>query len=217
MRAAFYVRVSTKNQKTDMQEAELREYAAKYGYVGLFYTDIISTRCKDRPARDRLMVDARNGNFESVIVWKLDRFGRSVQDLVQTVGELEQRKISFISLRDNIDFSTPAGRMMFHMLSAVAEFERDLIRERIRAGVHAKMALGGKWGRPPGVGGKKQGSKLYDVAKIEALLNAGKTHSVIALAVGCSKSFVQSTQRRLRQLPAAEEALALPASVSILA
>jgi len=150
MRIALYARVSTKGQDVTMQLAEMREHchAKKFTIAGE-YSDIGISGSKDRrPELDRLMQDARKTRrkFDAVMVWKLDRFGRSLKHLVNTLAELNEMEITFISLRDNLDLSTPSGRMLFHIIGAMAEFERSLTVERVNAGLANARAKGIKLG-----------------------------------------------------------------------
>ena len=128
MRAAIYARVSTANNLQDptMQTRELREYCERRGWtVAGEYVDVgISGTKERRPELDRLLADAHRRRFDTILVWKLDRFGRSLRHLVNTLAELEARGIAFVSLRDNLDLSTPSGRLMFQIIGAMAEFER---------------------------------------------------------------------------------------------
>ena len=101
-----------------------------------------------RPELNRLMADAKQRRFDAVCVWKLDRFGRSLRHLVNALADLESLGLSFISLKDNLDLSTPSGRLMFQIIGAMAEFERALIQERVRAGLRNAKAKGGTLGRP---------------------------------------------------------------------
>jgi len=138
-RVALYARVSTLNhgQNPDLQLGELREYAARRGWqVVEEFTDQGVSGCKEsRPALNRLMADACRRRFDAVLVWNIDRFGRSLKHLVNALAELAALGVAFISLRDNLDVSTPSGRLMFQIIGAMAEFERALIQERVRAGL----------------------------------------------------------------------------------
>src|SRR5947208_3474894 len=149
-RVAVYARVSTANhgQDPELQLRETREYAASRGWViAKEYTDVASGSKDSRPALNELMADARRRKFDAVVVWKLDRFGRSLRHLVNALAELESNGVAFVSLRDNLDLSTPSGRLMFQIIGAMAEFERALIQERVKAGLcHARSK--GKIGRP---------------------------------------------------------------------
>src|SRR5215469_7020452 len=135
-RVALYARVSTlNNQDPEMQLAELREYTARRGWqICDEYVDQGVSGCKEsRPALNRLMTDACRRRFDAILVWKIDRFGRSLNHLVNSLAELAALGVVFISLRDNLDLSTPSGRLMCQMIGAFADFERALIQERVRA------------------------------------------------------------------------------------
>jgi DNA invertase Pin-like site-specific DNA recombinase len=151
MRTALYARVSTLNgQDPEMQLRELRDYAARRGLeVVDEYTDHgISGSHESRPALNRLMADAHQRKFDAILVWKVDRFGRSLRHLVNALAELGALGVAFVSLRDNLDLSTPSGRLMFAVIGAMAEFERSLIQERVRAGLRNAKAKGQQLGRP---------------------------------------------------------------------
>jgi hypothetical protein len=130
-RVALYARVSTLNgqQHPEMQLSELREYASRRGLpIHEEYVDQgVSGSKESRSALNRLMSDAQRCRFDAVLVWKIDRFGRSLKHLVNSLADLSARGISFVSLRDNLDLSTPSGRLMFQIIGAMAEFERALI------------------------------------------------------------------------------------------
>ena len=148
---ALYARVSTlNNQDPEMQLAELREYAGRRGWqIVEEFTDQGVSGCKEsRPALNRLMSDACRRRFDAILVWKIDRFGRSLKHLVNALAELAALGVAFISLRDNLDLSTPSGRLMFQIIGAMAEFERALIQERVRAGLRNARAKGRRLGRP---------------------------------------------------------------------
>lgn len=151
-RIALYARVSTSggHQDPEMQVRELREYAERRGWeITETYTDTGVSGSKDsRPALNRLMADACQRRFDAVLVWKLDRFGRSLRHLVNSLAELEALGVAFVSLRDNLDLSTPSGRLMFQIIGAMAEFERALIQERVKAGLRNAKAKGKRLGRP---------------------------------------------------------------------
>ena len=131
-----------------MQLRELREYAARRGWqVVEVYTDAGVSGARDsRPALNRLMADACRRKFDSVLVWKLDRFGRSLRHLINALAELEALGVAFISLGDNLDLGTPSGRLMFQIIGAMAEFERALIQERVKAGLRNARAKVNIWG-----------------------------------------------------------------------
>jgi DNA invertase Pin-like site-specific DNA recombinase len=151
-RVALYARVSTHNgQDPEMQLRELREYVGRRGWTisGEYVDEGISGSMESRPQLNRLMADAHRRNFDAVLVWKIDRFGRSLKHLVNAMADLSAYGVSFVSLRDNLDLSTPSGRLMFQIIGAMAEFERSLIQERVRAGLRNARAKGTRLGRPP--------------------------------------------------------------------
>src|SRR5579862_1166102 len=150
-RVALYARVSTSNgqQDPEMQLRELREFAEHRGLsITGEYVDRMTGSKDSRPALNRLMADASRRKFDAVLVWKLDRFGRSLRHLVNAIAELEAIGVAFISFRNNVDLSTPLGRLMFQIIGAMAEFERALIQERVRAGLRNARAKGKRLGRP---------------------------------------------------------------------
>ncbi len=177
-RVALYARVSTSNgqQDPEMQLRELREYAKHRDLIIVGeYVDRMSGSKDSRPALNRLMVDASRRKFDAVLVWKLDRFGRSLRHLVNALAELEALGLSFISFRDNLDLSTPSGRLMFQIIGAMAEFERALIQERVRAGMRNAKAKGQRLGRP---------RADIDEAEVLALRRSGASWRAIAKKLG---------------------------------
>ncbi len=159
VRCALYARVSTVNhgQDPELQLAELRQYAAHRGFQVIGeYVDHASGSKESRPELNRLMADARRRKFDAILVWKLDRWARSLRWLVNSLAEIEHLGLAFISLRDNIDLSTPAGRLMVQILGAMSEFEKSLIQERVLAGLRHARAKGTKLGRPKRVVDTKQ-------------------------------------------------------------
>jgi len=133
-----------------MQTRELEEYCQRRGWelAGCYVDNGISGSKESRPELDRLMSNARQRKLDVVLVWKLDRFGRSLKHLVNALAEFEALGITFASLKDNLDLSTPSGRLMFQIIGAMAEFERSLIQERVRAGLRNARAKGRRLGRP---------------------------------------------------------------------
>src|SRR5580692_7869298 len=173
-RVALYCRVSTNHgQDPELQLRELREYAASRGWkIMQEYVDQGVSGSKDsRPALNRLMSDAHQRKIDAVLVWKLDRFGRSLRHLVNALAELEALGVAFISLRDNLDLSTPSGRLMFQIIGAMAEFERSLIQERVKAGLRNAKAKGQRLGRP---------RADVDEAEVEALRDSGVSWREVA-------------------------------------
>jgi DNA invertase Pin-like site-specific DNA recombinase len=150
MRIATYSRVSTLNQDTDMQTRELREYCTRRGWelVHEYVDHGVSGAKESRPALNALMIDARRRKFDAVAVWKFDRMARSVAHLLRVLDEFRSLGIDFSSLSESIDTSTPTGKMVFTVLASVAELERSLISERVRAGLRNARAKGKILGRP---------------------------------------------------------------------
>lgn len=146
---AVYTRVSTEEQKTDLQLLDLNEYVTKRGYE-LYnrYEDIVSGSTTSRTQLDQLMQDAKHRKFDIVLVWKFDRFARSLKMLVDSLASFQELGIDFISYKENIDTTTSMGRLIFHINSVYAEFEREIIRDRVIAGIKAKREKNnGQWGR----------------------------------------------------------------------
>ena len=149
MRCALYARVSTTDQTCDNQLIELRRYVEARGWTATEFVDSgVSGATHKRPALDALLKDAKRRRFDVVVIWKLDRLGRSLKHLLFLVEELQALGIALVSLGESIDATTPAGRLQFHVLSAVAQFERDRIRERVVAGLQRARAQGVRLGRP---------------------------------------------------------------------
>lgn len=148
MKAALYCRVSTSEQTTDNQLHELQRYASARGWDTAIYADTISGAKDRRPALDQLLADARRRRVDAVVCWRLDRLGRNLKHLVTLLDELQALGVSFVSLNEGIDLSTPAGRLQLHILSALAEFERERISKRVRAGLARARRQGKKLGRP---------------------------------------------------------------------
>ena len=151
MRVATYSRVSTLNgQHTDVQARELREYAQRRGWkiVAEYSDEGISGSRERRPQLDRLWVDCRKRKVDVVLVYRYDRFARSLRQLVNALEEFRALGIDFVSLHEGVDTSTPNGRLVFGIFASIAEFERELIRSRVRSGLAAAKARGKRLGRP---------------------------------------------------------------------
>jgi len=189
MNAALYARVSTKDkgQDPEMQLTELREFAAKRGWqvVGEFVDVGVSGSKDSRPQLDAMLRLAKARKLDVIAVWKLDRFGRSLRHLVDALAELKAVGCAFVSLRDNLDLTTPAGRMMFHVIGAMAEFERELIRERVKAGLAHARSKGQKLGRP-----KVRRDCDRDAKVIRKMRSEGQSYGEIADKLGRSKADV---------------------------
>ena len=176
IRAALYARVSTSGHGQDvgLQLDELRQVAAQRGWTFTEFVDEGVSGSKDRrPALDRMMADARAGKLDVVAVWRFDRFARDTRHLLTAMEEFRALGVAFVSLREQIDTSTPMGKAMFTIVSAISELERDLIRERVVAGVRRAQAAGKHCGRPkvamdlrPALALIREGRGLKDVAAI---------------------------------------------------
>ena len=191
-RVAIYARVSTKNHGQDisMQTRELEQFALARGWdVVDSYLDLGICGAKDkRPQLDRLMADAHRRKFDVVIVWKFDRFARSVAHLLRALETFRALGIDFVSFSEQMDTSTPAGKMVFTVLGAVAELERSLIVERVKAGLRNARAKGKRLGRP---------RSFVDARRVACLRAKGVSWRKIARQMGCSAR----TCRRAGQNP----------------
>jgi len=204
-RVALYARVSTSNgqQDPEMQLRELREYAEHRELIITGeYVDHMTGSKDSRPALNRLMADASRRKFDAVLVWKLDRFGRSLRHLVNAIAELEAIGVAFISFRDNLDLSTPSGRLMFQIIGAMAEFERALIQERVKAGLRNAKAKGKKLGRP---------RADVDPSRVEALRASGASWRAIAKQTGLGVGTVHRIAQRRSKIPCGD-----PSSASLM-
>jgi len=185
MRAALYARVSTAEQTAENQLLELRRYVEARSWAATEYVDEgVSGAKETRPALDLLLRHARRRNFDVLVVWKLDRLGRSLRHLILLLDELAALGIAFVSLNEGIDTSTPAGRLQLHILGAIAEFEREHIRERVKLGMARAKVQGKPVGRP---------KKTVSNSALAAC--AGLSVREAAAKLGVSKSLV--AQRRL--------------------
>jgi DNA invertase Pin-like site-specific DNA recombinase len=150
MRIGIYARVSTKDQSCELQVCDLRSYCAARGFDHVReYVDVGQSGAKDsRPELNKLMDDAHKRQFDAIVVWRFDRFARSTKHLLTALEEFRALGVQFISYQENIDTSSALGQAMFTIVSAVAQLERDLIRERVNAGLRNARANGKKFGRP---------------------------------------------------------------------
>ena len=190
VRAALYARVSTNGhgQDTGLQLDELRQVAAQRGWLATEYVDEgISGAKASRPALDDMMAAARKGDVDIVLVWRFDRFARSTRHLLQALEEFRQLDVEFISLRENIDTSTPMGRAVFTIVAAVAELERELISERVRAGVQRARRQGKQFGRP---------RRQLDLRAARLLLGQGHSVREVADLLGFPRT---TLRRRLKE------------------
>jgi DNA invertase Pin-like site-specific DNA recombinase len=184
--AAIYARVSTNNNGQDptVQTRELEEYCQRRGWelAGCYVDNGISGAKESRPELDRLMADAHRRRFDAVAVWRFDRFARSVSHLLRALETFKALGIDLVSLSEQVDTSTPTGKMVFTGLGAVAELERSLIAERVRAGIRNARAKGKRLGRP---------RVAVDASRIVALRAEGQSWSTVCREVGVSKGSAQ--------------------------
>ena len=174
-RAGLYARVSTHDQQTlPMQLAAMRQYARKRGWTVAIEVQEVASGAKDRPERQRIV--------DAIVVWRLDRWGRSVADLVTTLHDLTTVDVGFISLNEALDLTTPSGRALAGMLAVFAEFERDILRDRVRAGIAQARKEGKPHGRP------KTAAML--VGEMRVLRKEGISNRKIAERLGVSRTSV---------------------------
>jgi DNA invertase Pin-like site-specific DNA recombinase len=186
MRCAIYARVSTANNGQDptLQTRELQEHCAWRGWsVAGEYIDVASGAKERRPRLDSLMADARRRRFDTVLVYRYDRFARSLRQLVNALEEFRSLGVDFVSLHEGVDTSTPNGRLVFGIFASIAEFERELIRDRVRSGLANARSKGKRLGRPP---------KHADASEIVSLRASGLAWREIAKQLGVS---VRSARR----------------------
>jgi DNA invertase Pin-like site-specific DNA recombinase len=188
MRTALYARVSTLNngQDVSMQVREFEEFCAsrKWTIADRYIDSGISGSKDSRPELNRLMADAKRRKFDAVVVYRFDRFARSTRHLVNALAEFNALGIQFISMHEGIDTTTPNGRLVFGIFASIAEFERDLIRERVRSGIANRKAKGLRVGRKP---------VALDAAKVAGLRAQGLSIREIATELKCSRSLVHRT------------------------
>lgn len=187
MRTACYIRVSTAEQNSTLQVAELQQYIAARGWelVGI-YEDTMSGSKASRPGLNNLLADAHLRRFDVCLVWKLDRFGRSLVDCLNHIQTLESCGVRFIAITQGLDTDqqNPASRFLLHVLGAAAEFERSLIRERVSAGMKAAKAAGKAMGRP---------RLVFDRAKVQELRRKGMSIARISQELGIGIGTVART------------------------
>ena len=180
-RVTIYARVSTKEQNIDLQIIDLRAYAEARGlHIVKEYIDYASGSKNDRENYVNLFNDVRKRKTDAVLVWKFDRFARSTKELINALEEFKDLGVDFISFKENIDTSTPAGKILFTMISAFAEFEREIIRERVRAGMEKAKAKGKILGRPK--------IPPFKIAVIREMKTKGIGYKEICKKLGISKS-----------------------------
>jgi putative DNA-invertase from lambdoid prophage Rac len=184
LRAALYSRVSTNDQHTlSMQSRNMREYAARRGWSIVMQVREVGSGAAQREAREELLDAARRREINIVVVWRLDRWGRSVTDLLATLQELEHLGVGFVSLTEALDLTTPSGRAMAGLLAVFAEFEREILRERVRAGLADAKRNGQRLGRPMTAG--------LHADKVRKLHRAGVSKAEIARRLRIGRTSVR--------------------------
>jgi DNA invertase Pin-like site-specific DNA recombinase len=185
MRAAVYARVSTVDQEPENQLQEVRRYVQARGWTTVEYVDRGVSGAKDRrPALDQLVTDARRRRFDVLVCWRLDRLGRNLKHLITLLDELQALGIAFVSLAEGIDATTPAGKLQMHILGAIAEFERERIRERVLAGLQRARTQGKRLGRP---------NVRVPIERLQRV--SGLSADVAAERLGVSRSTVKRWRR----------------------
>ena len=183
-RVGLYARVSTFDQHTiPLQIRALREYAAQRGWTIALQVKEVGSGAAQRQLREKLLDAARRREIDVVLVWRLDRWGRSVADLLATLQELEHLGVGFVSLTEALDLTTPAGRAMAALLAVFAEFEREILRERVRAGLAHARQNGQRLGRPP--------SAALQTGQVRKLYRAGVSKAEIARRLQIGRTSVR--------------------------
>jgi putative DNA-invertase from lambdoid prophage Rac len=184
IRAGLYARVSTQDQQTlPMQSRAMREYVARRGWTVTMQVKEVGSGATQRQLREKLMEAARRREIDVVVVWRLDRWGRSVTDLLATMQELEHLSVGFVSLTEALDLTTPAGRAMAGLLAVFAGFEREILGERVRAGLAHARQNGKRLGRPA--------TAALHANQIRKLCRAGLSKSEIARRLHIGRTSVR--------------------------
>ncbi len=185
---ALYVRVSSKQQDQRSQEPDLRRWVASQEGETAWYRDTFTGRSMNRPGMDRLMADIQAGKVGAVVVWRLDRLGRTAKGLTALFEELRERGVRLISLKDGLDLATPAGRLMANMLASVAAYETEIRAERVLAGQAAARARGQRWGGS--LRGRLISVTKEQIAMAQQMKAQGAAITVIARATGLCRSTI---------------------------
>ena len=184
MRAALYARVSTHDQQTlSMQVKAMQEYAQNRGWKVEKEVEETSSGAKERKKREEILQAAQRREIDVILVWKLDRWGRSLADLITSLQDLNTLGVSFVSITESLDFTTPSGKAMAGMLAVFAEFERDMLRERVKAGIAHARSKGKPHGRPK--------TASLKTAEVKELHKKGYNKSQIAKKLGVSRTSVR--------------------------
>jgi len=188
VRAGLYARVSTQDQQTlPMQNRALRDYAARRGWIVTWQIKEVGSGASQREMREKLLDAARRREIDVVLVWRLDRWGRSVTDLLATLQELSHLGVGFVSLTEALDLTTAMGRAMAGLLAVFAEFEREILRERVRAGLAEARLNGQQLGRPP--------TAALQSAPVRKLYRAGISKAEIARRLHIGRTSVRRILR----------------------
>ncbi len=199
MRAALYARVSTTDQSCESQLRDLRDFATRRGWETVEFVDQgVSGTKEKRPALDRMLSEVKKRRFDVVLVWRFDRLARSTRFLVEALALFKSLGVQFASFAENLDTSTPMGEAMFTIVAAISKLERDIIAERVRAGLRAAVARGARLGRP---------RLSLDEGHLRMVANQKLPVRAAAKALGISpSSYLRYVREHLGHSPAAEEA-----------
>jgi DNA invertase Pin-like site-specific DNA recombinase len=188
--SALYLRVSSKAQKTESQEPDLKRWEANQDGPVAWYRDSFTGKTMDRPGFNRLIADINGGKIGTLVVWRLDRLGRTAKGLTSLFDDLQARKVNLVSIKDGLDLSTPAGRLMANVLASVAAYETEVRGERVLAGQAVARAKGKTWG------GMEKGKRLKVTTEQETVIRRMKSEggkvAAIARATGLSRPTVYS-------------------------
>jgi DNA invertase Pin-like site-specific DNA recombinase len=184
--AGIYLRCSTKSQETQMQEAEITEYVSRRGWEYKIYRDTGQSGVKEsRPALDSLLSDVRKRRVDVLVVWALDRLARSLKQLLSIAEECRSLGVDLVALKQNVDTTLPAGRLTFQVLGAVAEFEREMLRTRVKAGLEMARRNGKRLGRPA-----LRRFASTEVTEIRRLRKAGTSVRSLAIRYGTTQYII---------------------------
>jgi DNA invertase Pin-like site-specific DNA recombinase len=195
---AIYLRVSSQSQDIRSQEPDLQTWAKAQDEDVRWFKDKATGTNMDRPGLDKLLAEARAGQINKVVVWRLDRLGRTARGLLALLDELQALNVSFVSLREGIDLNTPAGRLMLVVLAGVSQYETEVRRERQLCGIAKAKAEGKRWG------GRKVGTRISLTTEKEALIRQlhaqGQAIAAIARLVGLSRKSVYKALATARKV-----------------
>jgi DNA invertase Pin-like site-specific DNA recombinase len=188
LRAGLYARISTHDQQTlQLQRRAMREYVNRRGWTIAIEIKEVGSGASVRELRQKLLDAARRRDIDVVVVWRLDRWGRSMADLVTSLQELRDLDVGFVSLTEALDLTTPSGRAMAGLLAVFAEFEREILRERVRAGLAHARQNGKRLGRPP--------SASLNARRVKQLFRAGTSKAAIARPLNIGRTSVRRILR----------------------